>query len=302
MPAADAALVHLLKRDRAVVATALGVLTLLAWAYVVFLSSHMAMPADIPPAETLTAAPSGGMAGMDMGLAGATTGDMAGMPMNDIGGPLAPSFRAWVPADFGFMFAMWSVMMIGMMTPSVAPMVLLYAAAGRKAAEGGMPVASTIWFFAGYIAVWIAFSALATLLQWGLTELALLTPMMATGSALLGGALLVAVAIYQWTPLKDTCLQACQSPLVFLTTHGGFRREPFGAVRLGLAHGAYCLGCCVALMLLLFVGGIMNLLWIAGLTILIFVEKIVPAGRLVPRISGVLLGAAGVWLLFRAVH
>jgi predicted metal-binding membrane protein len=122
------------------------------------------------------------MAGMDMGAGGAATGDMAVMPMNDIGGPLAPSFRAWAPADFGFMFAMWSVMMFGMMTPSVAPIVLLYAAAGRRAAEGGVLVASTIWFFAGYIAVWISFSALATLLQWGLTELALLTPMMATGT------------------------------------------------------------------------------------------------------------------------
>jgi predicted metal-binding membrane protein len=222
--------------------------------------------------------------------------------MNEIGGALAPSFRAWAPADFGFMFAMWSVMMIGMMTPSVAPMVLLYAATGRKAAEAGGPLASTSWFFVGYIAVWIAFSALATFLQWALTQLALLTPMMATGSALLGGALLVAVAIYQWTPLKDNCLRACQSPLVFLTTHGGFRREPFGAARLGFSHGTYCLGCCVALMLLLFVGGIMNLLWIAGLTILIFVEKIVPAGRLIPRISGGLLGVAGLWLLFGAVQ
>jgi predicted metal-binding membrane protein len=300
MPAADAPLVHLLKRDRVVVATALGLLTLLAWAYIIFLSSQMAMPVDISPTES--AAPAGGMAGMDMESGQAATHDMAGMQRNDIGGPLAPTFRTWAPADFGFMFAMWSVMMIGMMTPSVAPMVLLYAAAGRKAAEGGVSVASTVWFFAGYIAVWIAFSAVATLSQWGLTELALLTPMMATGSALLGGALLVAVGIYQWTSLKDTCLQACQSPLVFLTTHGGFRRDPFGAVQLGLAHGVYCLGCCAALMLLLFVGGIMNLLWIAGLTILIFVEKIVPAGRLVPRVSGALLGAAGVWLLFSAVH
>ena len=178
MPAADAALVQVLKRDRAVVATALGVLTLLAWAYVVFLSSHMAVQTGIPEAETLTAAPFSGMAGMGTGAA--ASDDRAGMDMTDIGVRLAPAIRAWAPADFGFMFAMWSVMMIGMMTPSVAPMVLLYAAAGRKAAEGGIPFASTGWFFAGYIAVWIAFSALATLLQWGLTKLALLTPMMTT--------------------------------------------------------------------------------------------------------------------------
>jgi predicted metal-binding membrane protein len=259
-------------RDRIVVAIALAVVTLLAWAYLLWLSVHMA-------------APSGGMADMDMGGAGS---------------PLAPAFRQWAPADFAFMFAMWSVMMVGMMTPSVAPMVLLYAAAGRKAAESGAPYVSTGWFFAGYLAVWIGFSALATCAQWALTSLALLTPMMAAASAVLGGILLVGVGLYQWTPLKHTCLRACQSPIGFLMTHGGFRNEPLGAIRLGIAHGAYCLGCCFALMALLFVGGIMNLLWIAGLTILILLEKIVPAGPLIPRISGALLGAAGIWLLFSA--
>jgi predicted metal-binding membrane protein len=195
------------------------------------------------------------------------------------------------------MFAMWSVMMVGMMTPSVAPMLLLYAAAGRKAAQSGAPLAATGWFFAGYLAVWIGFSVLATLAQWALTMLALMTPMMTTTSAVLGGALLIAAGLYQWTPLKGACLRACQSPIEFLTRHGGFRVAPLGAMRLGIAHGAYCLGCCVALMLLLFVGGIMNLLWIAGLTILILLEKIVPTGRLLPRISGGLLGAAGIWVL-----
>jgi predicted metal-binding membrane protein len=176
-------------------------------------------------------------------------------------------------------------------------MLLLYAASGRKAAESGTPLAATGWFFVGYLAVWIGFSALATLAQWALTTLALMTPMMATTSAVLGGALLIAAGLYQWTPLKGACLRACQSPIEFLTTHGGFRVSPLGAIRLGIAHGAYCLGCCVALMLLLFVGGIMNLLWIAGLTILILLEKIVPTGRLLPRISGALLAAAGVWVL-----
>jgi predicted metal-binding membrane protein len=302
MRAADTALVQLLKRDRAVAAAALVVLTLLAWGYVVFLSDQMAMPANVPAAQPVTAAPSRGMAGMDMGAGASATADMAGMGMSDIGSSLAPAFRSWAPADFGFMFAMWSVMMIGMMTPSVAPMVLLYAAAGRKAAESGAPLASAGWFFAGYVAVWIAFSAVATLSQWALSSLAFLTPMMATGSAVFGGAVLIAVAIYQWTPLKDTCLRACQTPLVFLASHGGFRREPFGAARLGLAHGAYCLGCCVALMALLFVGGVMNLLWIAGITILILLEKIIPTGRLIPRISGALIGVAGLWVLLSEVR
>ena len=234
---------------------------------------------------------------MDMG-AGAPSGrEMAGMDMGAASGPLDPAFRAWAPADFVFMFAMWSVMMVGMMTPSVAPMVLLYAAAGRKAAESGAPFASTGWFFAGYLAVWIAFSALATLAQWVMTDVALLTPMMATASAAFGGVLLVVAGLYQWTQFKTACLRACQSPLGFLTAHGGFRAEPRAAVRFGIAHGAYCLGCCFALMILLFVGGIMNLLWIAGLTILILVEKIVPAGRLIPRVSGAVIIASGLWLL-----
>jgi predicted metal-binding membrane protein len=269
----DAGLATLLRRDRLAVAAALTVVTLLAWAYLLWLSAQMA-------ADDMT-----GMA------------DMPGMDMSAMAGAMAPSIRAWSPADFAFMFAMWAVMMVGMMTPSVAPMLLLYAGVGRKAAESGAPFASTGWFFAGYLAVWTAFSALATFAQWALTTLALLTPMMATSSATLGGIVLIAAGLYQWTPLKETCLRSCQAPLGFLVAHGGFRGEPLGALRLGMAHGAYCLGCCFALMALLFVGGIMNVLWIAGLTILVLVEKIVPAGRLIPRISGALIGAAGIWLL-----
>jgi predicted metal-binding membrane protein len=265
MSAIDAGLAALLRRDRLTVAAALLIVTLLAWAYVLWLAA-----AD-------------DMAGMDM----------SGMDMS----AMAPAIRSWAPADFVFMFAMWSVMMMGMMTPSVAPMVLLYAGVGRKASESGSPIASTGWFFAGYLIVWIAFSALATIAQWALTALALLTPMMATSSAVLGGIVLIAVGLYQWTPLKETCLRSCQAPLAFLMSHGGFRDKPLGALRLGMAHGAYCLGCCFALMALLFVGGIMNVLWIAGLTILVLLEKIVPAGRLIPRISGALIGAAGIWLL-----
>jgi predicted metal-binding membrane protein len=284
MQATDAELATLLKRDRVVVAAALIALTLLAWAYVLWLSAQMATPTA--PAE--------------MPGAAALSGGMPSMDMRGMGGAIAPAFRVWAPADFAFMFIMWSVMMIGMMTPSVAPLVLLYAGVGRKAAESGMPFASTGWFFAGYLAVWIVFSVLATCAQWALTSLALLTPTMAAASAIFGGIVLVAVGLYQWTPLKETCLRACQAPLGFLLAHGGFRAEPLGAFRLGFAHGEYCLGCCCALMALLFVGGIMNVLWIAGLTILILLEKIVPAGRLIPRISGALIGAAGIWLLVRA--
>jgi predicted metal-binding membrane protein len=269
----DAGLATLLRRDRLAVAAALTVVTLLAWGYLLWLSAQMA-PDD--------------MTGMP---------DMPGMDMSAMAGAMAPSIRAWSPVDFAFMFAMWAVMMVGMMTPSVAPMILLYAAVGRKAAETATPFASTGWFLAGYLLVWIAFSALATCAQWALTAVALLTPMMAASSTTLGGVVLMAVGLYQWTPLKETCLRSCQAPLGFLVAHGGFRGEPLGALRLGIVHGGYCLGCCFALMALLFVGGIMNVLWIAGLTILILLEKVIPTGRLIPRISGALIGAAGIWLL-----
>ena len=197
MQAADVGLATLLKRDRVVVATALMILTLLAWAYVLWLSAHMATPAAVPTAGT-----PGAMTGMDTGAGASPDAGMAGMDMSGMAGAIAPAFRAWAPADFAFMFAMWSVMMVGMMTPSVAPMVLLYAGVGRKAAESGAPFASTGWFFAGYLFVWIAFSALATFAQWALTALALLTPVMVAASPIFGGILLVAVGLYQLTPFR----------------------------------------------------------------------------------------------------
>jgi predicted metal-binding membrane protein len=274
------ALTAVLRRDRLVVLAALAVLTLLAWADLLWLSGHMAMPPAAAPDD---------MAGMDM----------PGMDMKSMAGAAAPAFKAWGPVDFAFVFAMWAVMMTGMMTPSVAPAVLLYAGFGRKAAAGGTPFASAGWFYAGYLAVWVAFSALATVAQWGLTALALLTPMMASASNALGGGLLVATGLYQWTPLKNRCLTACQAPLAFLMRHGGFRAEPTGALSLGAIHGAYCFGCCIALMTLLFVGGVMNVLWIAALTILVLLEKTIPARHLIPRLSGTAMIAAGIWLLFR---
>ena len=274
----ESALTALLKRDRVVVVAALTALTLLAWADLLWLSGHMVMPM----------APSAG-----------ASDSMPGMDMGAMGSAVAPAFRVWGPVDFIFMFAMWAVMMTGMMTPSVAPMVLLYASFGRRAAEDGAPFASAGWFFGGYLAVWTAFSALATGAQWALTSLALLTPAMVSASAALGGGLLIAAGVYQWTPLKDSCLGACRAPLAFLMAHGGFRAEPAGAFRLGVSHGAYCLGCCFALMALLFAGGIMNILWVASLTILILLEKTVPAGRMIARISGIAFAVAGVWLIFR---
>jgi predicted metal-binding membrane protein len=125
---------------------------------------------------------------------------------------------------------------------------------------------------------------------------------MATTSSAVAGLVLIAAGLYQWTPLKDACLRQCRAPIAFLSSHGGFRSDPFGALRLGIEHGAYCLGCCWALMALLFVGGVMNIACIGGVAMLVLLEKTVPAGRLIPRISGMLLGGAGIWLLFRERH
>lgn len=287
----EAALTAVLRRDRAMVVIAIVTITVLAWAYILWLAAQMGMA--MPTAATAEHA----MAGMNMPGASET---MAGMDMGSgVGAAVEPAFRPWSVGDFAFMFTMWAVMMVGMMTPSVAPMVLLYAAVGRNAAASGRPLAATGWFVAGYLSAWTAFSLAATGAQWTLTRLALLTPMMASASGVFGGIVLLTAGLYQWSPLKDTCLHQCQTPLGFLMSRGGFRSNPFAALRLGAEHGAYCVGCCWVLMTLLFVGGIMNVLWIAGLTILILVEKIVPMGRLTPRVAGAVIATAGVFLLFK---
>ena len=272
----DAAINAVLRRDRTIVLSAIVAITALAWAYVLWLAATM-----------------------DMGM-GSSMGMSMGKTMSGIGAMVKPAFRPWSVADFAFMFVMWAVMMVGMMMPSVTPMVLLYANAGRKAAENGRPLAATGWFVAGYLLAWTAFSLAATVAQWQLSRLALITPMMSSASDLFGGLLLLAVGLYQWSPLKDACLTHCQSPLGFLISRGGFSASPWGSLRLGAEHGSLCVGCCWLLMALLFVGGVMNLLWIAGLMIFVLLEKIIPTGRLVPRLAGAAMAAAGLFLLYRA--
>jgi predicted metal-binding membrane protein len=270
----EAALEAVLRRDRTVVLAALAAVTAAAWLYVLGLGAAMH-----PEGAAM-----GGASGMEA----------ASMSM---AGTVAPSLGPWGAGDFGFMFAMWALMMVGMMLPSAAPMILLYARVARQAATRGKPFAATAWFAGGYVLAWTAFALLATLAQWALERAVLLTPMMATSSAALGGAILIAAGLYQWTPLKDRCLSQCQSPLVFIQRHGGFRSAPAGALKLGARHGFYCIGCCWALMGLLFVGGVMNVLWIAGIAVLVLIEKVVPAGRWIPRLSGAALALAGAWLL-----
>ena len=285
----NGALEAVIRRDRALALTALAAITLIAWAYVLWLANA-------------------GMAGMDMGASAPSTNmqgmnmpgmDMPGMDMSAPreAGVLGPALKPWTGAQFAAAFVMWSVMMVGMMTPSAAPMILLYARVGRNAQADRKPFAPVAWFAAGYFAAWTGFSLLATIAQWALGEAALLSPAMAASSNIAGGAILVLAGLYELSPLKRACLAHCQAPLVFLQMHGGFQRSARGAFGFGAHHGLYCIGCCWALMALLFVGGVMNILWIAALTILVLAQKIAPFGRMLSTIAGLALIGAGAWLM-----
>jgi predicted metal-binding membrane protein len=171
----------------------------------------------------------------------------------------------------------------------------MYARVGRQTQAHGRPLAATVWFGAGYFLVWAAFSLLATLVQWAFERTVLLDFTMATASNVLGGLLFIAAGSYQWTRLKDVCLTQCQMPFAFLMRQGGFRGDAPGSLMLGVRHGAYCVGCCWALMALLLVGGVMNVLWIGLLALLIVLEKVTPFGRQITLLAGIVLIAGGVW-------
>jgi predicted metal-binding membrane protein len=264
------ALEGILRRDRAIIIAALAFLTVLCWVDLVWLADDMWM---------------GGM-------------DMTGYRMIPTGqGLMMPANEPWKPIEFGYVFLMWVVMMIGMMTPSAAPAILIYARIGREAIAQGRPFAPTAWFVSGYLLAWTGFSVAATSAQWALQRAALLTPTMAATTGMIGSILLIVGGLYQWTPLKDTCLSRCQSPLSFVLSRGGFRSDAAGSLSLGWRHGLYCVGCCWALMALLFALGIMNLFWIAALAFLVLLEKVIPAGRIIARIAGIAFMAAGGWML-----
>ena len=219
----------------------------------------------------------------------------AGMDMaaRDMAGPMTKP--EWTGGYWTLMAAMWAVMMVAMMLPSAAPMILLHAKVARqRTAQAGLPYA-TAMFMLAYVVVWTVFSLGATALHFALDRSALLSPMIQANSRALSGALLVVAGFYQITPLKHACLRRCRSPLDFVMGH--WRPGAAGAFSMGLRHGAWCLGCCWALMLLLFVGGVMNLLWIAVLAGLVFVEKLVPGGPWFARGAGLLLVAWGAVLL-----
>lgn len=180
---------------------------------------------------------------------------------------------------------MWWLMMAAMMLPSAAPAILLYARVREQRGAQGV-VARTWVFLAGYLAVWLLFSVVAALAQGQLTDSS-----MTLGNRMLEGAVLIAAGLYQLSPLKSACLHQCRSPVQFISRH--WRPGWVGAVRLGMLHGAYCVGCCWMLMALLFVGGVMNLLWVVALTVIVATEKLLPRGPFLGRVAGAALVAWG---------
>jgi len=251
-----------LRRDRAIVTAGLVGVAVLGWVYLLYLDRSMS--------------------GIDM------SADMA-----------MPRMQTWGVVDLALLFVMWAVMMVAMMVPSASPLILMMAAANRKRRERDDPLVPTGLFLTGYLLVWTAFSAVATVAQWGLHAAALLSPGMVSVSPLLGGLLLLTAGIFQFTPLKQACLIHCRSPLGFIMGH--WREGRAGAMRMGLEHGLYCVGCCWILMALLFVAGVMNLLWVAGISLFVLAEKVLPRGELVGRLGGAVLLVAGVVVLIAAV-
>lgn len=205
------------------------------------------------------------------------------------GAGMSAGMAAMGPAPLAALLLMWSTMMVAMMLPSAVPAILLYARV-RQARGGQSGVAQTWVFVGGYVMLWLLFSLVAAAAQRVSTG-----PLMRLDSTVAAGALLIAAGFYQLSPLKTACLGECRSPAQFISRH--WRPGWTGALRLGLLHGAYCVGCCWALMLLLFVGGVMNLLWVVAIAALVAAEKLVPHGLWLGRIAGIALLAWGAALL-----
>ncbi len=209
---------------------------------------------------------------------------------------LAPAqLHPWAAGHLATTFLMWGVMMVAMMAPTAAPMLLTLARVSRAQLPGSGPVASATSFLLGYLLVWTGFSLFATLAQWQLHQLALVSVAGASTHVAFGGMLLLGAGLFQLTPLKEACLSHCRSPLLFLMTQ--WRPGSWGALRMGVEHGGYCVGCCWALMALMFVAGTLHLMWCAALMVLMLAEKVLPGGRLVGQAAGGGLVGWGLYVL-----
>ena len=253
-------LATVLKRDRAIVAFGLAGVATLSWTYLLYMDW--------------------GMRHMDVGM------DMV----------IMPAMQRWTAWDLVLVFLMWAVMMVAMMVPAASPVILLFAEINRRRNEHQGTFVSTGQFLLGYLTAWTGFSVLATLAQWGLLTAALVSPMMESTSKALGGGLLLGAGLFQFSRLKYACLAHCRSPMGFLATE--WQDGSWGAFRMGLKHGGYCLGCCWALMGLLFAFGVMNLLWVACISGFVLLEKITSGNQLVSRLGGLLFIGWAAWIVF----
>ena len=249
-----------LSRDQLTVAAALLAVAALAWLFLILRGDLMAA-GSMDPMESMT-------------------------------------LHTWSASDYVLTWTMWVVMMAAMMLPSIIPLTHVYVAIGRKARRQGSQVPPTAVFVAGYLLVWTAFSLLATTAQLMLDRAAVLTDSARTTSLSVAGGLLLATGIYELTPLKRSCLRVCRGPVDFVARR--WRKGTIGALQLGAHAGMFCLGCCALLMTLLFVGGVMNLLWVAIVAAFVLVEKVVPGGDLTSRLAAVALTLGGLGLLAAA--
>ena len=203
----------------------------------------------------------------------------------------------WTGYDFWMLFAMWAIMMVAMMTPSVIPMLRMYRTVQINRSKHSLEATPWMIFLAGYLAAWAAYSAAIAVIQWPLHEWGVLDPMMDSRSHLFSGILLVVAGLYQWTPWKDACLSQCRTPMQYLLARWKDGRT--GALKMSFEHGLYCIGCCWALMLVLFAVGMMNMLWVAAIAVFVIVEKALPnPARLFRATTGLLLAGSGAWMLF----
>lgn len=250
---------YILKRDRYIIISSMAVMSLLAWFYMVYLYKQMEQ--------------------MNMDSL------FFAMPMT----------AHWTGTDFALMFLMWVVMMIAMMTPSVAPLILIFARVNRQRQQQQSPYIKTAYLLTGYFLVWAGFSFIATFLQWTLQQVSMLNPEMVTTSKVLSSLILITAGIFQFSSLKNKCLKYCRSPLEFI--YHNWKEGKNGAIKMGIENGIYCVGCCWILMTLLFVTGIMNILWVALIAIFVLIEKIASNPKWISSISGIILIAYGGVLL-----
>jgi predicted metal-binding membrane protein len=263
MPAVEA-FDRVVRRDRLLIGAGLGATTLLAWAYL--LRAAASMQAMSMQAEMHAA----------MGMADP---------------------HVWGVADGLALLVMWTAMMVAMMLPSAAPVIVLVLGVYRRRGDARAQ-ASAHAFMAGYLLAWFGFSVAASAAQFGLHRAALLAPDMRLTSGITSGVILIVAGIYQWLPIKGTCLSHCQSPFAFLSQH--WREGTLGGLTMGMRHGLFCLGCCWLLMTLLFVVGVMNLVWVAGLAAFVLLEKLTRAGTMLGRVAGAGVVAWGLYLMISA--